>query len=229
MQLSLLPLVYHTWFVTLCVAPCSGRLQRTADAHALSNKGPMICMILCTWFIVAVHVLLLCPAGGQRQRIAIARALLKDSPIIILDEATSALDAVSEKLVQGAVQRLVSGRTVLVIAHRCAGRRPCTCLLQGVPRATLHGQRAKLSVLCLHDAALRSRGWWNAHIAFEPVNAVVIVCLLRRLSTVQSADQIVVMQNGRIAEKGTHNELLSKGGCYSQLMSSQEMILGASV
>lgn len=45
----------------------------------------------------------------------------------------------------------------------------------------------------------------------------------------QSADQIVVMQNGRIAEKGTHNELLARQGCYSQLMSSQEMILGASV
>lgn len=56
--------------------------------------------------------------GGQRQRIAIARALLKDSPIIILDEATSALDVVSERLVQQAVQRLVRGRTVLVIAHR---------------------------------------------------------------------------------------------------------------
>lgn len=45
----------------------------------------------------------------------------------------------------------------------------------------------------------------------------------------QSADQIVVMQNGRIVEKGTHNELLTKGGYYSELMSSQEMILGASV
>lgn len=50
-----------------------------------------------------------------------------------------------------------------------------------------------------------------------------------RLSTVQSADQIVVMQAGRIAEKGTHNELLARQGCYSELMSSQEMILGASV
>lgn len=50
-----------------------------------------------------------------------------------------------------------------------------------------------------------------------------------RLSTVQSADQIVVMQNGRIAEKGTHNELLARKGCYSELMSSQEMIIGSSV
>lgn len=45
----------------------------------------------------------------------------------------------------------------------------------------------------------------------------------------QSADQIVVMQNGRIAEKGTHNELLARKGCYSELMSSQEMIIGSSV
>jgi ATP-binding cassette subfamily B (MDR/TAP) protein 10 len=67
-------------------------------------------------------------SGGQRQRIAIARALLKDSPIIILDEATSALDTVSEQLVQQAVQRLVKGRTVLVIAHRWAPA-VCTCLV----------------------------------------------------------------------------------------------------
>ena len=57
-------------------------------------------------------------SGGERQRLAIARALLKDAPILILDEATSALDSESEALVQSALHNLMSGRTVLVIAHR---------------------------------------------------------------------------------------------------------------
>ncbi|HEY7405935.1 MAG TPA: ABC transporter ATP-binding protein [Candidatus Angelobacter sp.] len=57
-------------------------------------------------------------SGGERQRIAIARALLKNAPILILDEATSALDTESEALVQSALQNLMSGRTVFVIAHR---------------------------------------------------------------------------------------------------------------
>ncbi len=57
-------------------------------------------------------------SGGERQRLSIARAILKDAPILVLDEATSALDTESESLVQSALQNLMTGRTVFVIAHR---------------------------------------------------------------------------------------------------------------
>ncbi|KAJ1385746.1 P-loop containing nucleoside triphosphate hydrolase [Sesbania bispinosa] len=100
-------------------------------------------------------------SGGQRQRIAIARALLKNAPILILDEATSALDAVSERLVQNALNHLMKGRTTLVIAHR--------------------------------------------------------------LSTVQNAYQIALCSDGRIAELGTHFELLAKKGQYASLVGTQRL------
>ena len=98
-------------------------------------------------------------SGGQRQRVAIARALLRDAPILLLDEATSALDAESERLVQQALERLMEGRTTLVIAHR--------------------------------------------------------------LATVRAADRIVVMDQGRIVEQGTHAQLSAAKGLYARLASLQ--------
>ncbi len=98
-------------------------------------------------------------SGGQRQRIAIARVILKDPSVLVLDEATSSLDTASERLVEAALERLLQGRTTLIIAHR--------------------------------------------------------------LSTVQRADLIVVLEHGRIVETGTHAELLERGGLYALLYRDQ--------
>ena len=94
-------------------------------------------------------------SGGQRQRIAIARAIIRNTPILILDEPTSDLDASSEKLVFEALDRLMEGKTTIVIAHR--------------------------------------------------------------LSTVRKADVIFVVKDGDIVETGKHDDLLQRGGLYSEL------------
>ncbi len=104
-------------------------------------------------------------SGGQRQRIAIARAILRDAPILLLDEATSALDAESESLVQTALERLMKGRTSLVIAHRLATVRHADRIIvldQGrVVAQGRHGELmgsgglyARLARLQFSDAAL---------------------------------------------------------------------------
>lgn len=98
-------------------------------------------------------------SGGQRQRLAIARAVLKNPPILILDEATSALDTESERLIQNALENLMTNRTTFVIAHR--------------------------------------------------------------LSTVQHAHQILVIDNGQIVEHGQHQQLMKQDGIYKKLVRMQ--------
>jgi len=89
-------------------------------------------------------------SGGERQRVAIARAFLADSPILILDEATSSLDSESEVLIQQAMDRLMEGRTTLVVAHRLSTVRALDRLL-----VMDHGRIIEEGS---HDALIRLKG-----------------------------------------------------------------------
>ncbi|WP_246736267.1 ABC transporter transmembrane domain-containing protein [Enterovirga aerilata] len=101
-------------------------------------------------------------SGGQRQRVAIARAILKDAPILLLDEATSALDAESERAVQQALDRLMRGRTTLVIAHRLA-------TVRGADRILVM-EAGRIVEEGTHDELVRKGGLYSrlAALQFEP-------------------------------------------------------------
>ena len=103
-------------------------------------------------------------SGGEKQRLSIARAILKDAPVVLLDEATASLDPENEVEVQRAINTLIAGRTVIVIAHR--------------------------------------------------------------LKTIRNADTIVVLDEGRIVEKGRHEDLLNNHGLYAHLWDIQTQIAG---
>jgi ABC-type multidrug transport system fused ATPase/permease subunit len=92
-------------------------------------------------------------SGGQRQRISIARAVLKDSPILILDEATSSVDTETELLIQQALERLMAGRTTIIIAHRLSTVRNADQIV------VLEG--TKITEQGTHDALIAKKGLYH--------------------------------------------------------------------
>jgi ATP-binding cassette subfamily B protein len=96
---------------------------RAANAHAFIESLPQ-------GYETQVGERGMCLSGGERQRISLARAFLKDAPVLILDEPTSSVDLKTEAAILGAMERLMSGRTAFVIAHRPATLEGCNVLLR---------------------------------------------------------------------------------------------------
>ncbi len=133
-------------------------------------------------------------SGGQRQRIAIARALLSDPPVLILDEATSALDTESERLVQAAIDRLLQGRTVFVIAHRLSTVRNASQILvldggEIVERGT-HDELLQLEGAYSRLHALQFRSGTPAVDAGEAVDVVEVTELVEVSGASDSTDTL---------------------------------------
>jgi ATP-binding cassette, subfamily B, bacterial len=97
-------------------------------------------------------------SGGERQRIALARAFLKDTPILILDEPTSAIDVATEALIMEAMQRVMAGRTTLMIAHRLSTLDVCDARLV-MEHGRLVEATGNIQMNVAQPTASRSGGW----------------------------------------------------------------------
>jgi len=165
-------------------------------------------------------------SGGEKQRVAIARALLKNPALLIFDEATSALDSKSEKAIQDVLRSIARERTSDTLPTESAdcGRRcdapvpapegsapPC----RGRTSDTLPTESADCGRRC--DAPVPA-----PEGSAPPCRGRTTLVIAHRLSTVVDAEQILVMDKGRIIERGTHRELLRQGGAYAQMWALQQ-------
>lgn len=131
-------------------------------------------------------------SGGEMQRIALARAILKDAPVLLLDEATAFADPENEYRIQKALEKLMQGKTVIMIAHRLS---------------TVTGAD---QIMVLEEGRLAETGTHPD-----------LLIIAHRLRSVENCDQIIVLREGRIAETGRHRELMDLNGLYRHLVELQ--------
>ncbi len=131
--------------------------------------------------------------------------VLKDSPILVLDEATSNVDTANEKLIQKGLEKLMKNRTTLIIARALLKDSPVLLMDEAVSNLDVENERAVQKAV-----AQLQKGRTTLVIA-------------HRLSTIRTADKIVVLEKGRVAEIGTHEELIKRRGVYSHLIATQNI------